>query len=90
MLEPNGRRGKRTNLSSTHVSLVVEPKLSESVVSWKCLNQRHDAFPSHIVGLYIQAGDGRVLPQHLSDGQSHGVVSPGVCEAKEPHVYVGP
>lgn len=80
----------RTNLSSAHVSLVVEPKLSQGVVSWKGLHQRHHALPSHIVGLYIQTGDGRVLPQHLSNGQSHGVIGSGVGEAEDPHVSVGP
>lgn len=78
------------NLSSTHVSLVVEPKLSQGVVSWQCLNHRHHTLPRHVVGLYVEAGDGRVLPQHLSDSQSHGVVSSGVSKAEDPHVCVGP
>lgn len=79
-----------TNLSSTHVSLVVEPKLSQGVVSWKRLNQRHHALPSNIVGLYIQTNNGRVLFKHLSDGQSHGVVGTSVREAKDLHMCVGP
>lgn len=79
-----------TNLSSTHVSLVVEAELSQGVVSWKCLNQSHYSLPRHVVGLNVQAGDGRVLPQHLSDGQRHGVIGSGVCQAEDPHVCVGP
>ena len=71
------------------MSLIVEPKLSQGVVSWKRLNQCHYALPSHVVGLYIQTGDGRVLPQHLSDGQRHGVIGSGVREAKDPHMCVG-
>lgn len=54
------------------------------------MNQRHHASPGHIVGLYVQAGDGRVLLEHLSHGQSHGVVSSSVGEAEESNVCVRP
>lgn len=72
------------------MSLVVKPELSQGVISWKCLNQCHYTLPGHIVRLYIETDDGRVLPQHLRNGQSHWVVCSGVCEAKDPHVCVGP
>ena len=79
-----------TDLSSAHVSLVVEPKLSQRVVPWQCLNQGHHTLSSHVVGLYVQTDDGRILLQHLSNSQSHGVISPCVCEAEDPHMCVGP
>lgn len=72
------------------MSLVVESEFGQCFVSWKCLNQSHHSLPSHIVRLYIQTDDGRVLPQHLGDGQSHVVVSSGVSQAKVTHVCVGP
>lgn len=79
-----------TNLSSTHVPLVVEPELSQGVVAWKCLNEGHHSLPRHIVGLNVQTNDGGVLPQHLGDGQSHVVVGSGVGQAEDPNVGVGP
>lgn len=79
-----------TNLSSTHVSLVVESKLSQGIVSWKCLYQRHHTLPSYIVGFYIQTNDGRVILEHLSDGQSNWVISMSVRKAKDSHMCVGP
>lgn len=89
-LNGKGSGGEKTNLSSTHVSLVVKPKLSQGVVSRKSLDQRHHALPSHIIRLYIQTSDGRVFPQHLSNGQGHGVVGSGVCEAEDSNVCVVP
>lgn len=79
-----------TNLPSTHVSLVVEPKLSQGVVTGKRLNQRHHTLPRHIVGLYIQTNDGRVVLERLSDGQGHGVIGVSVRQAEDSHVRVGP
>ena len=72
------------------MSLIVEAKLGQGVVPRKSLNQCHHALPSHIVGLYIQTGDGRVLPQHLSNGQSRRVISVSVCQTEDPDVCVGP
>lgn len=70
--------------------LVVEAKLSQGVVAWECLNNRHHSLSRHIVGFYIEAGDGHVLLQHLGDGQSHWVVGSGVGEAKDANVRVVP
>lgn len=84
-----GEKG-RTHLSSAHVPLIVEPELRQGVVSGEGLNHRHDALSTHVVGLYVEAGDGRVFPQHLGDGQRHSVVGSGVRDAKDPNVCVGP
>lgn len=77
-------------LPPAHVPLVVEAKLSQRVVVWECLNYSHYSFSRHIVGFYIEAGDGRVLLQHLGDGQSHWVIGSGVGETKDANVCVEP
>lgn len=77
-------------LPPAHVPLVVEAELSQGVVAWERLNNSHHSLPCHIVGFYIEASDGRVLFQHLGDGQSHWVVGPGVGEAKDANVGVEP
>lgn len=80
----------RSYLPPAHVPLVVEAKFSQGVVAWERLNNGHHSLPRHVVGFYIEAGDGRVLLQHLGDGQSHWVVGSGVGEAKDTNVCVGP
>lgn len=79
-----------TNLPAADVPLVVEPELGQGVVPGHGLDQRQDPLAAHVIGLDVEADDGRVLPQHLGDGHSHRVVCVGIGEAEDPHVRVGP
>ena len=70
--------------------LVVEAQLGQGVVVREGLDQCHHALAADVVGLDVEADDGRVLGQHLGDGQGHGVVRPRVGQAEGLHVAVGP